>query len=246
LCRLPSQVRFPYCQSFVFLNPTFLEPGIQFKALQPSFLPPVACKGGCHLRVRCLPPGLLLQGISEGQLRAAEESDDEEWWALASVAADQHEKELLSPPTLQADETSSPLDPAEPIPNQTSAPNESGAVLISIGPLTDDLFDRFNLDDSLLPQLHILTCTVRSGKWKGTLRRAPWALSEKQASALAGAMIADVKNERYVQKQVHYISCIHTLIIINDPQPRGSTALYTILALIVAFLAGILAPFLFV
>jgi len=49
--------------------------------------------------------------------------------------------------------------------------------LISLGPNTDAVLDRFSLGDELLPRLHILVKTVRSSRWEAVLRVAPWNLT---------------------------------------------------------------------
>lgn len=79
--------------------------------------------------------------------------------------------------------------PAETVPK--------GLVLISIGPNTDAILDRFNLGDELLPSLHSLVSKVRRSCWEAALQSSPWNLSYKQASNLAGALIADLRGNKF-------------------------------------------------
>ena len=79
--------------------------------------------------------------------------------------------------------------PAEMVPK--------GLALISIGPNTDAVLDRFNLGDELLPSLHSLASKVRSSRWAAALRSSPWNLSYEQASNLAGTLIADLRGNDF-------------------------------------------------
>ena len=81
-------------------------------------------------------------------------------------------------------------DPVLVEPSSTSAP---GPVLISIGPNSDAVLDRFKLGDDLLPRLHTLVRTARSSRWEMVLRSSPWNLSSEQALNLSRALFADLK-----------------------------------------------------
>ncbi|KIK21242.1 hypothetical protein PISMIDRAFT_104345 [Pisolithus microcarpus 441] len=83
------------------------------------------------------------------------------------------------------------LEPISPV----TAPDQSvpGSPLISVGPNTDAVLDRFGLGDDLLPRLHVLVRTVRSSRWEVVLRAAPWSLTYEQASNLSRALLADIK-----------------------------------------------------
>ncbi|KAF8130813.1 hypothetical protein EV363DRAFT_1132527, partial [Boletus edulis] len=91
------------------------------------------------------------------------------------------------------------LTPAEEISTVTNflvVPSDSSApahALISLGPNTDAVLDRFELGDNLLPRLHHLIASVRSSRWEVALRMAPWNLSYEQASNLSRAIAADLK-----------------------------------------------------
>jgi hypothetical protein len=61
--------------------------------------------------------------------------------------------------------------------------------LISIGPYSDTVLDRFELGDMLLPKLHSLVRTVRSSRWEATLRSSPWNLTYEKASNLTQALV---------------------------------------------------------
>lgn len=80
----------------------------------------------------------------------------------------------------------------EPIPLviPDSAP---GSPLISLGPHTDAVLDRFSFGDDVLPRLHILVGTVRSSRWEAILRGTPWNLTYEQASNLSSTLLADLK-----------------------------------------------------
>ncbi|KAI6012301.1 hypothetical protein BKA83DRAFT_16703, partial [Pisolithus microcarpus] len=67
------------------------------------------------------------------------------------------------------------------------------SLLISIGPNTDAILDRFSLGDEVLPRLHVLVGTVRSSRWEVVLRAKPWNLTYEQASNLSRALLADIK-----------------------------------------------------
>ncbi|KAG6370999.1 hypothetical protein JVT61DRAFT_10716 [Boletus reticuloceps] len=82
----------------------------------------------------------------------------------------------------------------EPIPLVLPTETEpKNLVLISIGPNTDAILDRFNLRDKVLPTLHSLVTRVRSSRWEVALRSSPWNLTYEQATNLAGALAADLK-----------------------------------------------------
>lgn len=69
------------------------------------------------------------------------------------------------------------------------------APLLSLGPRTDAVLDRFNLGDELLPRLRLLVETVRDTRWEARLRQEPWNLPFEQASNLAVALSADLRGE---------------------------------------------------
>jgi len=62
--------------------------------------------------------------------------------------------------------------------------------IVSVGPHTDAIIDRYSLDDKLLSSLRILSKTIRSSKWETELRN--WGLNFEQASKLSSAMLADL------------------------------------------------------
>lgn len=76
------------------------------------------------------------------------------------------------------------------IPSDTS---DLGPPLISLGPNTDAVLDRFDLGDKLLPRLHVFVRTVRSSRWEAALRTAPWSLTFEQAANLSRALLADLQ-----------------------------------------------------
>jgi hypothetical protein len=64
--------------------------------------------------------------------------------------------------------------------------------IVSIGPLTDTVLDRFQLDDSLIPRLRKLTQNFRSSRWEQKLREREWALSYEQAVNISRALQGDI------------------------------------------------------
>jgi len=60
----------------------------------------------------------------------------------------------------------------------------SGPPLISIGPHTDAVLDRFKLGDETLLKLCILISTIHSSWWEENLRSPRWDLNYEQASKL--------------------------------------------------------------
>lgn len=69
--------------------------------------------------------------------------------------------------------------------------------IIAIGPRTDAVLDRFNLPDTLIPRLRVLTQNRRSSQWEATLRTDRWGLSYEQAANLASAMAEDLADVRF-------------------------------------------------
>lgn len=61
-----------------------------------------------------------------------------------------------------------------------------------MGPLTDAVLDRFQLDDALISRLRKLTQSVRSSRWEQVLRSRDWALSYEQAVNISRALQNDL------------------------------------------------------
>jgi hypothetical protein len=169
-----------------------------------------------------LPPGTLIRQRSDDEVHAAAEVVDDQWWEEASHVADMLLERTPTPAPMTA---TRPFPPAisrrrgpvvvkqEDLPSLVPAAGVhvdgfKGAI-ISIGPRTDAVFDRFHLDDSILPKLRRLTATVRSSKWEVALRSCEWELNNELAANLASAMIADITNEPpIVSIKVHiFIRC---------------------------------------
>jgi hypothetical protein len=89
--------------------------------------------------------------------------------------------------------------------NSKLAPNKSDdfdGAIITFGPETDAILDRFLLGDALLLRLRVLTTTVRSSCWEAVLRGDDWGLTYEQAANLSWAILADIKNQKHVQFEV--------------------------------------------
>ena len=71
------------------------------------------------------------------------------------------------------------------------------------------ILDRFDLDNSLIPWLHVLTQTVRSSEWEASLRGSKFMLSYEQASKLTNAMMKDPGGVQNTTAQV----CLNFLLI---------------------------------
>ncbi|KAH7904465.1 hypothetical protein BJ138DRAFT_1106801 [Hygrophoropsis aurantiaca] len=72
-----------------------------------------------------------------------------------------------------------------------------GKPLISIGPHSDAIIDRFKMGDHTLPRLHELISTIQSSRWEAILRSARWDLSYEQAANLAKALKLDVREASF-------------------------------------------------
>jgi hypothetical protein len=166
--------------------------GSQPKKQGAHILPPFYPPGSCHMRYRCLSTESLTEG---------EGSYDEQWWAEACVAADKYESEMTASTTIPNTPNDAHRQPTVAIPSNPC--DEFRGAIVSLGPHTDIVLDRFNLNDTLVPRLRTLSTTVRSSKWEATLRSAQWGLSHDQAANLSSAMIADIKNEQFVRIKVH-------------------------------------------
>ncbi|KAG1835967.1 hypothetical protein DFJ58DRAFT_735336 [Suillus subalutaceus] len=76
--------------------------------------------------------------------------------------------------------------------NLTGTTASFGVPLISIGPHTDAVLDRFGLDDQVLPKLHQLIGSIRSSRWEAVLRSPKWNLTYEQASNLSRSLHSDL------------------------------------------------------
>lgn len=72
----------------------------------------------------------------------------------------------------------------------------TGPPLLSIGPHTDAVLDRFGLDDKVLLKLHELISSVRSSRWEVALRSPKWDLTYEQAVNLSKALRSDLDSSR--------------------------------------------------
>jgi hypothetical protein len=128
---------------------------------------------------------------------------DLEWWERAAVAASRYNDSpasftrgrWLDFSLLYSDNNQGT------VPRQSSADGFQGAI-ISIGPETDAVIDRFGLNDSLVPRLRVLTRNIRSSHWESVLRTPHWGLSYEQAANLAKAMQADISGRQNQDLQV--------------------------------------------
>lgn len=68
--------------------------------------------------------------------------------------------------------------------------------IISIGPSTDAVLDRFKMGDELIPKLRELMSTVRSSRWEAVLRSPKWDLTFEQAVLLTTALNTDLQGRK--------------------------------------------------
>ncbi|KDQ49058.1 hypothetical protein JAAARDRAFT_278107 [Jaapia argillacea MUCL 33604] len=81
----------------------------------------------------------------------------------------------------------------------------SSVPLITLGPATDALLDKFGLDDTVIAKLRIITSTVRSSHWASTLSSS-FNLPRYKAVALAKALNDDLAHTAYLQPQTRTIN----------------------------------------
>jgi hypothetical protein len=63
--------------------------------------------------------------------------------------------------------------------------------IISLGPHTNAVLDRFGMSDQVILDLRELVATVHSSNWEAVLRSSPWNLNYEQAANLQTALHAD-------------------------------------------------------
>ena len=68
--------------------------------------------------------------------------------------------------------------------------------IISIGPHTDAVLDRFKMGDEVIFKLRHLMSTVRSSRWEAVLRSPKWDLTFEQAVNIAKALNADLQGQK--------------------------------------------------
>ena len=90
-----------------------------------------------------------------------------------------------APPTVQPSAQLTPVFLMHP----TTFP----PTLISIGPNTNAVLNRFKMSDGVLPQLRTLISTVHSSRWEAVLRSPQWNLTYEQAVNLSRALNADTQ-----------------------------------------------------
>lgn len=87
-----------------------------------------------------------------------------------------------------------------------------GSPIISIGPHTDAVLDRFKMGDEVIPKLRELMATVRSSRWETVLRSPKWAFTFEQAANLARALDADLQLQT-VNSKVRALLIQYTLVV---------------------------------
>ena len=199
------------------------------KVAGKSHLPAPVSSGGPYIRCKCRPTATLARDIAMMEMerlppvmrpppdvanKTSGDSDSDvdvsdDWLQAAAVVASQYDN--VQPSTLgkhvsRLRDTTNNISESQPKP---AAPRKScvdgfqGAI-ISIGAQTDGILDRFDLDDSIVPQLRVLTQTVRSSRWEAVLRSSQFGLTYEQASKLTDAILKDIGSVRNVATQVSF------------------------------------------
>jgi hypothetical protein len=98
------------------------------------------------------------------------------------------------------------LKPAKP----TGETASFGSPLISIGPHTDAMLDRFKMGDVVLLRLHELVGSVRSSRWEAVLRSSEFGLTYDEASTLTSALLMDIRGAQSMvtKAQVFFPHCL--------------------------------------
>lgn len=89
------------------------------------------------------------------------------------------------------------------------------APLISIGPRTDAIIDRFKMDDTVLLRLHQLVGSVRSSRWEAVLRSSKWNLTYEEASNLTNALLADIQGTTAITKVFPFELSVYGLLTLS-------------------------------
>jgi hypothetical protein len=112
--------------------------------------------------------------------------------------------------------------------------------IISIGPQTDAVLDRFKLDDKLIPRLRVLTRKVRNTQWESVLRTPQWGLSYEQASSLSRAMLADLKHDspQTIQVGIFFSTYLVANWLILNKVSMSFGLLFWISLILIAFFAA--------
>ena len=67
-----------------------------------------------------------------------------------------------------------------------------GGTIISIGPFTDKVLKKFDLPDTLIPRLRVLTQRHKDSDWQFVLRSLEWGFTYEQVVNIAEAMKHDI------------------------------------------------------
>ncbi|KAF8120561.1 hypothetical protein EV363DRAFT_1091122, partial [Boletus edulis] len=156
----------------------------------PPFLPPAAIDG---TRIRCSAQPYVSQSLSSSISNGAElRSGKTETKVLPTSTPRSQVRQRRNAERFSADEVAKALKEATS--GMSSAVEPTGlnpCPIISLGPNTDAVLDRFGMSDQVIPRLHRLVATVRSSRWEVALRNSPWNLNYEQAANLQKALYAD-------------------------------------------------------
>ncbi|KAF8545572.1 hypothetical protein OG21DRAFT_1528399, partial [Imleria badia] len=86
--------------------------------------------------------------------------------------------------------------------------------IVSLGPNTDAVLDRFGMSDQVIPRLRELVVTVCSSRWEVMLRNSPWNLDYEQAANLQKALHADFGMNMPLVKTSSFGICKMILILL--------------------------------
>ncbi|KIM63446.1 hypothetical protein SCLCIDRAFT_24338 [Scleroderma citrinum Foug A] len=183
----------------------------------PRYLPPPLSATGCHIQCSSIPQTNFEENVTNPSPKVA--CDPSTPSAAIHHAAElatpkkivDLKKVVATPPSLQLailelKKTAATFPSPLPAKQNISSPIASiplvlskdtmtfGPALLSLGPHSDTVVDRFKLGNEFLPKMWELVSSVRSSKWEQTLRSSPYNLTYEQALNLTHAMQADVQS----------------------------------------------------
>ena len=194
--------------------------GKNLSAAGPNYLPPFEKNYQGYIRCRCVPAATLAEDIAAHNILL--ECQEATPAANAMDAKDLSETPRAESPPLpavvhgshgaecQAFQNSS-LSPADvciacgtilqayhtslhlPVDVRTACgSNLLAFAIISIGPETDGIIDRFRFPNSFITRLRHMVWTVRSSCWLQTLQAPEWGLGQEEAESLFNALLRDL------------------------------------------------------
>jgi hypothetical protein len=204
----------------MFTNSLFKDPASQVNPSGPPFLPGPLVATGAHIKCSARPTKQFERDfeVSNKSLSAAVQMGQAmvKGSPLSKSKSEMRQRRNADAFLLNATQQGTATVPKPPgTKNMTKSTGaaaffQAGTPLISIGPHSDAVLDRFGLDDHILPKLHQLIGSVRSSRWEAMLQSPKWNLTHEQASNLSKALNSDVHGNRAMptDTKVFYISTV--------------------------------------